>query len=148
MGASLFSTRCRNAVLGAAFGLMSAAGVTGAAQAGVIVTLGEQDFEDGELVVGSATYNIRQIGEPAPFDIHRGNDGAPGNVGQDFSESFTFNFIAPSNGIKSARLTLGMYDHDSAAPGNQVDSFSLDGLDITSVLSSEVESRGGTQKTA
>ena len=104
----------------------------------VTVTLGEQDFTDGSFPEGEAGFDIPSSGEPAPFNELGGSDYGPS-----FSESWTFNYTALE--VTSATLTLGIFDHDSAAPGSQVASFTVDSIDITSLLDDLFESRGGSQ---
>ncbi|HHW62351.1 MAG TPA: PEP-CTERM sorting domain-containing protein [Rhodocyclaceae bacterium] len=111
------------------------------ATAAAVVTLGERDFNEGDFPV--TTYNGRQTGEPAPFDgfIGRDQDLTDTVLAEDFSASWTFNYAPLS--ISSATLTLGLYDHDSASPGSQVGGFFLDSLDLTGLLNSALEARGG-----
>ena len=91
------------------------------------VTLGDQDFTDGSFPPGVAGFNAPSVGEPAPFDQFRGSD-----YGTPFSESWTFNYSAQA--VTSATLTLGIFDHDSAAPGSQLSSFTVDSINIPSAL--------------
>lgn len=104
----------------------------------VTVTLGDQDFTDGSFISGAAAFNAASVGEPPPFDKVRGSD-----YGTSFNGSWTFHYSALS--VTSATLTLGIVDHDSAAPGSQISSFTVDSIDITSVLNDLFESRGGRQ---
>lgn len=107
--------------------------------ANLVTTLGEQDFTNGSLGTTLDDFNAASVGEPSPFNGFRGSD-----FGDPFSATWTFNFGALSN-ITSAFFKLGLYDHDSQAPGNQVDSFLLDGKDLTSFLNAALESSGGSQ---
>src|SRR5690349_6687407 len=93
----------------------------------VVVTLGDQDFVDGQIVSGVAQFNAASTGEPVPFDQFYGSDFT-----SNFSEPFTFNY-GPGP-VTSATLTLGIWDHDSQAAGNQVASFTVDGFDLTAQL--------------
>lgn len=111
---------------------------TGAAWAAT-VSLGQQDFVDGVFPGGIAGFvGGQSAGEPAPFGGFIGND-----YSSNFSASWTFNY-APAT-VTDALLTFGIYDHDSAAPGNQVSAFSVDGVDLTALLNGLFESHGGTQ---
>lgn len=85
-----------------------------------------------------ADFNAASIGEPAPFDGFRGADFGPS-----FSASFTFSY-APG-AYTAARLTFGIYDHDSFLEGDQVASFTVDGADLTAELNSIFEASGGQQ---
>lgn len=105
----------------------------------IAVTLGDQDFTDGYIIAGAAAFNVVSVGEPAPFDCVRGDDN-----GDPFSESWTFNY-SPLNNITDATLILGIVDNDSASPGSQLNSFTVDSIDITSVLNDLFESHGGKQ---
>jgi hypothetical protein len=109
----------------------------GPAHAGLVsVTLGTQDFFTDGQVVGSATFSAAAAGEPVPFDQIYGADSA---AGPDFSKAWTFNFSAGLT-VLSASLTLGIWDNDSAAPGSQVNSFTLDATNnLTTVLDTAFE---------
>jgi hypothetical protein len=104
----------------------------------VIVMLGDQDFADGQILAGVAQFNGASAGEPVPFDQFYGSDFTT-----NFSQPFTFNYGAGA--VSGATLTLGIWDHDSQAPGNQVASFTVDGFDLTAQLNAAFESRGGAQ---
>jgi hypothetical protein len=103
------------------------------------VTLGQQDFVDGQ-VLDVLSFMTASLGEDAPFDDFYGAD--PGN-NANFSRSWTFNYAAGS--YASGSLVLGIYDHDSASAGSQVRSFTLDGIDLTADLDALFEGRGGGQ---
>jgi hypothetical protein len=101
-------------------------------------TLGEQDFVDG-AVVSQPDFDGASGDEPAPFDRFRGRDiGGP-----NFSASWTFSY-APLM-VTFASLTIGIADHDSQAPGNQIASFTLNGNDLSTSLNAAFEARGGAQ---
>lgn len=107
---------------------------------GALVTLGEQDYSDGDFIANTLEFNSTAAGEAAPFDMFRGFDGASGGT---FSASWTFDFEPGTFG--AAALTLGIFDHDSAASGDQVALFTIDGLDLTADMSALFEGSGGTQ---
>ncbi len=96
-------------------------------------------FTDGQTGIGTATFNAAVAGNPAPFNGFIGSDVN----GPNFSGSWAYNYAAIS-GVASATLTIGIYDHDSAATGNQVGSFLLGGVDLTSLLNTAFEGHGGT----
>lgn len=104
-----------------------------------LVNYGEQDFNDGDFLL-LTEFESEQGGEPAVLQTFNGSDIVTGNP---FSASFTINY-APQT-VGSATFTIGMYDHDSAAAGNQVASFTLDGMDLTGALNAVFEAHGGTQ---
>lgn len=82
------------------------------------------------------------LNQPAPFSVLCGSDIA-GNC----SASWTFNYTVPSgDSITSATLSLGILDIDSAASGDQVATFTLDGSDdLTGLLNAASEGlNGGT----
>ena len=114
--------------------LLACAGRSGAQS----VTLGNQDFSDGSFPDGTV-YDNASLGEPAAFDGFLGHD-----IFTPFSDSWTFTYPAPP-AVTSASITLGLYDHDSAAPGVQVQSFTVDGNDLTALLNAALESAGGSQ---
>jgi hypothetical protein len=102
-------------------------------------TLGDQDFTDGSFIGSAANFTAASVGEPAPFDDVRGSD-----YGDPFNATWTFHY-SPLSSVSSATLILGIVDHDSAAPGSQISSFTLDSIDITSILNNLFESHGGSQ---
>ncbi len=103
------------------------------------ITLGQQDFIDGSFPAGVIGFQSgRSSGEPAPFGVFNGSD-----YGTACSVSWTFAYTPET--VKSASLSFGIFDHDSAAPGSQVKSFSVDGVDLTSLIDGLFESYGGTQ---
>jgi len=110
------------------------------AAADVAVTLGDQDFTDGSTpTIGD--FLTAGSGEPAPFSgVFSGGDAA-----SNFSASWTFSY-APLSTIVGASLKLGIVDHESAATGNQVASFKLNGVDLTSALNTLFESHGGASR--
>jgi len=105
----------------------------------MVVTLGEQDFVDGSIVLLSA-FGPASTGEPAPFNAYNGSDPN----GPNFSASWTFN-LAPG-GYTAGSVVIGIYEHDSAFTGAQLASFVLDGIDLTADLSALMEARGGADK--
>jgi hypothetical protein len=99
-------------------------------------TLGHQAFPNGTKV-GTATFAAAHLGDPAPFDgTFLGNDIS----GPNLSANWMFTYGAISDSITAAALTLGIYDCDSAASGNQVASFLLNGsTDLTVPLNAAFE---------
>ena len=115
------------------------AGMYPASQANAtILTLGEQDFANGSFT-SLGVFNTAGAGEPAPFDLFRGNDP----IGPNFSESWTFSYSPGA--VTSASISIGIFDHDSFVAGNQVASFSVDGFDLTALLNALFEGSGGAQ---
>lgn len=114
------------------------------AESNIVTTIGSQHFTDGQIISGGVfTYNPAVSGNPAPFNAFNGSDPS----GPNFSASWTFAYSVPASEIVSAAtITIGIFDHDSAATGNQVASFSLNGtLDLTADLNTLFENRGGAQ---
>jgi hypothetical protein len=98
-------------------------------------------FANGQAPIGTATYNAAVAGNAAPFNGFIGSDV----TGPDFSASWSYAYAPIVGTMASATLTLGLYDADSAAPGNQVASFTLGGADLTAPLNATLESlNGGT----
>lgn len=111
------------------------------AAADVSLTLGEQDFADASTPT-TGDFLTAGSGESSPFNgVFSGSDV----TGPNFSASWTFSY-APQSPVLGASLTLGIYDHESAATGNQVASFKLNGIDLTIELNSLFESRGGASR--
>jgi hypothetical protein len=101
------------------------------------VTIGTQHFTDGQKI-GTGTFLTAVSGQPAPFDTFYGSDA----TGPNFDAQWTMSFTAPA-AITSATLTLGIYDHDSQASGNQVSLFTAPGADLTVSLNAVFEGHGG-----
>ncbi len=88
----------------------------------------------------TATVLAALTGSPAPFNAMCDSDtGANGNTS--CSASWTFNYsIASGETVDGATLTLGIWDIDSAATGNQVANYSLAGGDnLTTLLNAVSE---------
>lgn len=111
------------------------------ALANTSVTLGQQDFADG-TTMNLVPFSDAGAGEPAPFN---GIFGGSDTIGPNFSANWTFSYGAISN-VTGGSLVLGIYDHESAATGNQVASFTVNGIDLTSALNTLFESYGGSSK--
>ena len=104
------------------------------------VTLGEQDFNNGDTVF-PFRFNLVATGEPTPFDMFRGSD-----PNTDFSESWTFGYapiVDPLEVIVSATIEFGIVDHDAAHPGTQLANFGFESTSLTSRLNSMFEASGG-----
>lgn len=112
------------------------------ALAGTVVTLGDQDFADGDTPTTGAFLSAG-AGEPAPFNgVFIGTDTS----GPNFSSSWTFSYGAIADTITGGSLKFGIYDHESAASGNQVASFTVNGVDFTGALNTLFESHGGASR--
>jgi len=105
------------------------------------VTIGDTtDFTAGTNY-GTATFltDVGAAGSPAPFNAFCGSDTSStlGNC----SASWTFSDALPGGStITSATLTIGILDLDSAASGDQIASFTLNGTDdLTSLLNAAAE---------
>jgi len=120
------------------------------AQTPIVVSIGTPggNFLNGHTV-GAGAFNSKVglpsppgLNQPAPFNAFCGADTV-----SNCSASWTFPNIVPSSyPIGGATLTLGILDIDSAAPGDQVASFTLDGTYIlTGLLNAASEGlNGGT----
>ncbi|MBV9227345.1 MAG: PEP-CTERM sorting domain-containing protein [Acidobacteriaceae bacterium] len=96
-------------------------------------------FANGQVPIGTATYNAAVAGNAAPFNGFIGSDV----TGPDFSASWSYSYSPIVGTIASATLMLGLYDADSAAPGNQVALFTLSGTDLTTSLNTSLEALHG-----
>ncbi|HET6970505.1 MAG TPA: PEPxxWA-CTERM sorting domain-containing protein [Phenylobacterium sp.] len=120
-------------------GLLALAAAAGQARAatvsqtlGTVVQVGGGPVASGDVFASSA---FAGSADPAPFDLFNGLDGS----GPDFSAGFTFNYAAPGGPVDSGLLVLGLYDGDTAAPGDQLALFTLNGIDLTSSLNAVFE---------
>jgi hypothetical protein len=132
-------TKIRNKFLTATF-LLAVGGLQPAAAAIMTSSLGNtaSGFGDGStpaaFLVGGA-----QAGQPSPFDTGYGTDGL---FGGNFAQTWSHTYAAIANPILSASITIGIYDHDSAASGSQLSLFDIDGTDYTTNLDSLFETAG------
>jgi hypothetical protein len=104
------------------------------------VTAGNQDFTDDTFVT-LTDFNNASVGEPAPF--HQFCGGDPANF-PNCSASWSF-VLAPPSTVTGASLAIGMYDHDSAAAGDQVALLTVGGVDVTAAFNALLNATGGTQ---
>ena len=105
------------------------------------ITLGNQDFQSGALLFGGiAEFLAPQTGEPTPFGLFFGGDTEQQATPGPFIVSWQFSF-APEP-VSAATIAFGIWDHDSAAPGHQLTSFTVDGVDIAADLDALMEAVG------
>jgi hypothetical protein len=120
--------------------LAAAMSLSSLANADVISqTLGGVDFTDGQMV-GTGTFNMTNASQPAPFNAYIGSDL---NTGPNFSANWAFNYGSIAGTITQATLQIGLLDGDSGAPGNQVQSYTIGGVDLTSLLNTAMEANPG-----
>ena len=109
----------------------------------IIQSLGQKDFNEGDVIEIDA-YQTAAAGELAPFDDYYGTDS---NSGNSFNESWSFSgYGALSDPILSASVLFGIFDHDSAAAGDQVALFEIEGVDLTATLNTKFEATGGSSQ--
>jgi hypothetical protein len=117
----------------AATGVIVTLAVTAFSGQATIITqmLGTADYTNGENL-GVATFTSNPSGDPAPFDRLIGNK----ITGPDPSTSFTFaGYGGPiADPITSATIEIGLYDGSSPSPSTEVQHFTLNGIDLASVL--------------
>jgi hypothetical protein len=105
---------------------------------GTVVEVGGSPVVDGQAFASGA---FTGSSDPAPFDVPTGTDGS----GPNFSATWTFNYAAPLGPVNSGLLEFGLYDGDSAASGDQVALFTLNGFDLTAELNAILEGKPGLQ---
>jgi hypothetical protein len=128
-----------SAALVAASTIALALSVSSLANADVLQTLGGVDFSDGQML-GAATFNTTNASQPPPFNAVIGSDVGSG---PNFSANWAFNYGSIAGPITGATLEIGLWDGDSAAPGNQVASYTIGGVDLTSLLNTAMEANPG-----
>ncbi len=112
------------------------------AQVQVTSTIGTQHFTDGQIAIGSGTFNTAVSGQPWPFNGIIGSDAGAG--GSNFDATWTMSY-APTPPVLGATLTIGVFDYDSTATGNQLALFTAAGVDLTSTLDVSLEKAEGGQ---
>lgn len=95
-------------------------------------------FSDGDKPTAVQISGV-QSGQAAPFDQVQGSDLLANATG-----TWTHNYAAIVDPIASASISLGLVDHDSAASGDQVALFTVDGNDFTVALNTLLNGHGGT----
>jgi hypothetical protein len=111
------------------------------ASADVVVSLGNTS---SSLVNGAvettAAVNAAQSGQPAPFTGNCGNDAAANCMASWTLPSYSL----AGQTVTGATLTLGIWDIDSGAPGLQVASYEVSGIDdLTTLLNNAAEGLNG-----
>ncbi|NOT85109.1 MAG: hypothetical protein HOP02_10130 [Methylococcaceae bacterium] len=128
--------------------MLSTALVGSPASATTVQTLGVQNFFTDGAKISTGEF-LGQVAPKIVGDTQPSNSVAPFNqfIGSDsasnFSTSWTFSYGALAD-VTAGSLQLGIYDHDSAAPGSQIASFSLNGIDLTTELNGLFEANGGS----
>ena len=139
----------RRTIAVATAALLAACGLAHEAAADTIVdTLGNPSpgFADGEFVT-IFQLAAAQGGQPAPFDGPIGNDLGLDPAFFDASWAHSYGAVDPlTMAITAATLTIGIADHDSAASGDQLRLLTVDGVDLTAVLSPLMEAPGQGQQ--
>lgn len=131
----------RNKFLTAAF-VLALGGVQAASAAIITTTLGNDapGFNDGDKPDIFAILGA-QAGQPVPFNQGCGSDVV---LFDNCNAAWAFGYAPIAETILSATLKLGIADHDSAASGDQVALFSIDGTDLTSDLNTQFNGSGGS----
>ena len=129
-------TKIRNKFLTTAF-LLALGGLQAATAAMITTSLGNTTpgYNDGDSPL---VFALGQVG-PAPFDTSYGTDGL---FGGNFEQSWIHSYGAIADPILSASITIGIYDHDSAATGSQLSLFDIDNNNLTASLDSMFEVAG------
>jgi len=113
------------------------------AKADIVVSLGNTSstLVNG-AVASTVAVNAAQSGQTAPFTGNCGSDAAANCI-----QSWTLpSYSLAGQTVTGATLTLGIWDIDSGAPGLQVASYGISGVDdLTTLLNNEAEGlHGGT----
>jgi len=104
----------------------------------VSVSIGTPHFTNGQTGIGSGTYNSAVSSQQAPFNGFIGGDGA----GPNFDATWTFTYAAVST-VFSATLTVGIYDGDFSASGQQLSVLDIDGNNVTGIATLVFEAGPG-----
>ncbi|WP_186301542.1 PEP-CTERM sorting domain-containing protein [Denitromonas halophila] len=122
-----------------AAGILAAS--SGASAAVMTTSLGNTapGFNDGDTPALVPQILAAQSGQPAPFNAGLGNEV----IGPSATGAWTFTYAPIADPIISATLDIGLVDHDSAAAGDQVLLFTVDGIDLTSNLNTLFNASGG-----
>ena len=118
--------------------LLALGGIQAAAAATITSTLGNPTpgYGDGDSPLPFA---LNQTGPAPVFDRSIGNDVLQDDT---FSATWTHSYGAIADPILGASITIGIWDHDSAAEGSQLAGFSIDTTDVTSALNVLFEQPG------
>src|SRR5262245_50931804 len=100
--------------------------------------LGDQDLTNGTFHV-SGDLTSTNAGDPPIFNSNCGSDAS-----LNCHLTWTLSYGALSGQtVTGATLTLGIWDHDSAVAGSQLALYTLNGVNLTSLLDAQFESFGG-----
>lgn len=101
---------------------------------------------NGYVDPGPGIGNFISQTDAVPFNDFRGFDGELDEDGSNFAASWAFSYAAFPLGtaVNSASITLALFDHDSAASGNQVASFVVEGANLTAELNALLNASGGS----
>lgn len=115
------------------------------AHAGLISILGHgtSGLSDGTVYDLVPDILLVQSGQAAPFNAGIGSE-VLAFIANDAHWSHNYGVITDT--ILSATFTFGIWDHDSSASGSQLDSFSLDGNNLTTDLDTLFEAGGGAER--
>ena len=104
-----------------------------------VSTLGNDSpaFADGSSP-GILDVILAQSSSPAPFDTGIGSD-----LFENFQASWTHTYSVAAQPVSAASIAIGIVGGDSASPGSQVQSFSVDGVDLTAALNQAMNAHGG-----
>lgn len=105
---------------------------------GATVSIGTAHFTNGQTGIGSGTFNSAVAAQPAPFNQFLGGDVA----GPDFDATWTFTYT-PVSTVLAATLTIGVYDGDFAATGQQLNLMEIDGVVISGIAGPVFEAGPG-----
>jgi hypothetical protein len=128
MPSVLASTMNKNYLSIALVALAHLSSPAGARATSITASLGNTSpgFFNGQTGIGTAIVLAAMSGSPAPFKPICGSD-----PGSDCSTSWTFTYAIPAGEVvTAASLTLGIWDLDSKASGNQVALFQIVGGDV------------------
>jgi hypothetical protein len=107
---------------------------------GIEMQLGKRSIvRDGEILEAEFERDglLIQAGEEAPFNSFHGCEGC--DPGRFLDVDFQFNYSAQS--VAAATISVGLFDHDAWADGQQIGFFGFDDVDLTESLNAIVERR-------
>ncbi len=111
----------------------AAQAATTVSTAGTRVVVNGTEAADGQ-VLGGAEFNGSR--DPAPFDVLSGRDSM-----SNFSVRWSQAYSPITDTITAATLQLGIFDVDGDIEGDQVGSFTLNGIDLTAALNAAVNAK-------
>ncbi|MEQ8211202.1 MAG: hypothetical protein RH917_15350 [Lacipirellulaceae bacterium] len=110
--------------------------------AATIVRIGIQEFEDGDILT-KAEFSASQGIEPRKINTPLGNDLSNQSLSNQRASGWWY--LDFDGNYRSASIRMGLWEHDSSAPGHQISFFYINDHDYSDQLNRQLDAHGGGQ---